>query len=479
MTLKKRVLVSGNFNVVHPGHLRLLKFAKECGDLLIVAVNSDFVAGGAALVSEDLRLESINSIGIVDECLILKEPIESLIARIKPDVVVKGKEYEGKHNPEKGILDSYNAKLLFSSGEAVFTSLDLLRQELLQPNEYPITLPTKYMDRHQINASQLLETVDSFSKLKICVIGDLIVDEYINCDALGMSQEDPSLVVSPQSTNRYIGGAGIVAAHAAQLGAVTTLLSVTGVDEVADFAYQTLIDYSVNVFFAKDETRPTTLKKRYRAKGKTLLRVSHLHQENISSDLQDVLFYEFTSLIDNFDLLVFSDFNYGCLPQTLVDRINQAIGGKGMLRVADSQSSSQIGDVGRFVGMNLLMPTEREARISTRNYSDGLAVLVSKLMESSKSENIILKLGEDGALICKGDHTSNLWSTDRIDALNIAPKDTAGAGDSMLIASSLAMASGSDIWAAACLGSLVAGIQVGRIGNLPISAGLIKRVITQ
>lgn len=55
------VLVSGNFNVLHPGHIRLLRFAKESGDYLIVAVESDRIAGSAAHVPEDLRIEGIKS----------------------------------------------------------------------------------------------------------------------------------------------------------------------------------------------------------------------------------------------------------------------------------------------------------------------------------------------------------------------------------------------------------------------------------
>ena len=55
------VLVSGHFNVLHPGHIRLLRFAKESGDYLIVAVESDRIAGGAAHVPEDLRIEGIKS----------------------------------------------------------------------------------------------------------------------------------------------------------------------------------------------------------------------------------------------------------------------------------------------------------------------------------------------------------------------------------------------------------------------------------
>ena len=60
------VLVYGNFNVIHPGHLRLLRFAKDCGNTLVVGVNSDEQAGKAALVSELDRLEGVLANTYVD-----------------------------------------------------------------------------------------------------------------------------------------------------------------------------------------------------------------------------------------------------------------------------------------------------------------------------------------------------------------------------------------------------------------------------
>ena len=119
----------------------------------------------------------------------------------------------------------------------------------------------------------LSEVVGKFSELKVCVVGDLIVDEYVTCEALGMSQEDPTLVVTPTDRRRFLGGAGIVAAHAAELGAKSTLITVVGKDEAGDYATGMLSKYGVEGAEVVDESRPTTLKQRFRAENKTLLRV--------------------------------------------------------------------------------------------------------------------------------------------------------------------------------------------------------------
>ncbi len=469
--MKNLILVSGHFNVMHPGHIRLLRFAKECGNKLIVAVESDRIAGSAAYVAEGLRLEGVQSNSIIDEAFLIDEPIENVILRIRPDIVVKGKEHESKVNPELRALERYGGQLIFSSGETFFTSADVFQKEMTS-NLRLLKLPHDFMKRHNIEKEKLFSIIENFKKMKVCVLGDLIIDEYISCQPLGMSQEDPTIVVKPIDSKKFIGGAGIVAAHGSGLGAHVDFLSLSGKDSIHDFALDKLNEFNVNSTILCDENRPTTLKQRFRAKGKSLLRVSHLHQDAMDAKLQKQFLDNIQNKIQQYNLLVFSDFNYGCLPQNLVDSIINLAKKNKIMMFADSQSSSQVGDISRFLGMDFITPTEREARISTKNKEDGLVILADQLMKASQAKNLLLKLGEDGLLIHTGD---NPWTTDRIDALNRSPKDVAGAGDSLLMTSALTMAVGGNIWEASLLGSIAAGIQVSRVGNIPLSANEIIR----
>jgi rfaE bifunctional protein kinase chain/domain len=465
---KRVVFVSGNFNIVHPGHLRLLKFAAECGDVLAVGVNNRPTA--ASMVSPELRLESVRAIGVVSYAFMLFDPPEELVAELRPAVVVKGKEHESEVNPEKPVLDSYGGHLVFSSGEVAFSSLDLLRSEFNEYNLTTINKPLDFASRHGFAVRDLKALLAKFAGLRVLVIGDLIVDEYIACDALGMSQEDPSIVVTPVLEERFIGGAGIVAGHAAGLGAEVTLVSVTGTDKVAGFAEDKLTSYGVSPILLADDSRPTTLKTRYRVGNKTLLRVSQLKQHEIDVNLQKLILEAVTSAIDKADLVVFSDFNYGCLAQPLVDAIAALCQGRRIPMVADSQSSSQIGDVSRFRDVLLLKPTEREARLALRDFNSGLVVIAEAIRERTRARSVILTLGPEGLLVHANNELIGSMMTDRLPAFNQAPKDTAGAGDSLLVCASLALLTGADVWRSAYLGSLAAACQVGRIGNVPLTA---------
>jgi sugar/nucleoside kinase (ribokinase family) len=138
--------------------------------------------------------------------------------------------------------------------------------------------------------------------------------------------------------------------------------------------------------------------------------------------------------------------------------------------VADSQSSSQVSDVSRFKGMRLLTPTEREARLATRDFTSGLVVLAEALRQKARAEHVILTLGSEGLLVQVPDAETGQFATDRLAAFNSAPKDVSGAGDSLLAGASMALAVGGSIWQAAYLGAVAAALQVSRVGNSPLTA---------
>tara|TARA_B100001059_G_scaffold189256_1_gene191883 strand:+ start:9840 stop:11315 length:1476 start_codon:yes stop_codon:yes gene_type:complete len=461
------VFISGNFNVLHAGHIRLFAFARNFGSRLIVGVNSDKIAGTSAYIEQTLRLEAVETNNWVTDAFLIDEPIEMVLARLKPFVVVKGREFEHEQNVEESILSEYGGRLIFGSSELPLSSINMMRRELASSVSMNLSLPCSYLNQHRIDLDSMLTFVSDFNDLRVCVIGDLIIDEYISCESLGMSQEDPSLVVAPFDSRRFLGGAGIVAAHAAALGAESTLITITGSDDSGDFAESMLAEYGVKSLVCKDDSRPTTLKQRYRCDGKTLLRVSHLLQNSISPILQATIFENFSRCISSADLVVFSDFNYGCLPNRLVEKCLAAATEKGVICVADSQSSSQVGDVSRFKNMALISATEREVRVSLRDNDDGLTVIAERLRVLASAKSVMVKLGSDGVLLHM-DSGDGRITTDQLPALNHNPIDVAGAGDSMLITTGMALALGATPWMASSLGSIAAGMQVGRLGNKPL-----------
>jgi rfaE bifunctional protein kinase chain/domain len=418
-------------------------------------------------VPSAMRLEGLRSISMVDHAVLLSEPAHEFIAKLKPEIVVKGKEYQDQSNPEQEIVDGYGGKLVFTSGEMRFATSDLLKRDYFTTNFSTIQKPTDFPQRHGFQIAELKQMLAAFTGIRVLVVGDLIVDTYVDCEPLGMSREDPTVVVAPLEQKTFLGGAGIVAAHLRGLGADVQFLSVAGKDEATATAEMELRNFGIEHELLLDPTRPTTTKTRYRAQGKTLLRLNNLRQHAIDDDLVAAFLKRVDKLLPQTDLLLFSDFNYGCLPQVLVDAVIERAAKHNVMMGADSQASSQLSDISRFKGMSLITPTEHEARLATMDFESGLVILSEKLRQSARAEHVIVTLGAEGLLLHAPGYGQQ--QTDRLPAFNTAPKDVAGAGDCLFACTALGLRAGFDIWKSTYLGALAAGHQVSRVGNLPIS----------
>lgn len=467
------VFVSGKFRVIHAGHMRLFRTATEFGKELVVALNTD------GLTTEEIhwRVNILSNIEYVDKVIKFDGDIEKVLLEVRPDIVIKGHEFRTAQNQELKVLSTYGGKLVFTSGANFYSESDLIGSNDSEFVEKLATMPQEFMTRNKITTDRILDVITDFSKLRVCVIGDLIIDEYINCHPLGMSQEEPTVVVTPVDKRRYFGGAGIVAAHCQSLGAKTIFISVTGEDETSKWSEERATEYELTSLNVVDASRPTTLKQRYRSGTQTLLKISHLTQDFLDSDKEIELIEKFTGVADEIDVLIFSDFSYGVLSPQVVERILVIAAEKGVFVSADSQSSSQIGNLGKFKNIDLISATEREARLELKDNTSGLVVVAESLRKNLNAKNLLLKMGGDGVLISAEDDLGKTLATDEIAAINRNPVDTSGAGDSMLAGSSLALASGATIYEAALIGSVLAGIQVGRLGNVPIAQETVNSIL--
>ena len=176
--------------------------------------------------------------------------------------------------------------------------------------------------------------------------------------------------------------AGIVAAHAAALGANSSFVGLVGDDDAAPYAKSCLKNYNVSSHLITDTTRPTTTKTRFRASDKTMLRVNQLREHDLVGlpllETKKVI----AKLAPDADVILFSDFSYGLLTKEIIEFTLSNISRKNTFLAGDSQSSSQMGDLSKFVKMNLVAPTEREARLATNNKNSSLPELAKELRKS-------------------------------------------------------------------------------------------------
>ena len=465
---EKVCFISGKFNVLHPGHLRLFRHAKEIADQLIVGVFSDsFDSSGEFMVSEVDRLEGVRANRWVDQVIRVSSLSES-IASLRPDIVLKGKEHETRYNEEEPLLTKYGGTLKFAGGDTRLSSSALLRSE---SNFESVNLRNaeRFLNRHGLNSTDLVCSAENLASVRTLVLGDLIVDRYVDCQPIGLSAEDPTVVVSPLAEEKFVGGAGIVSAHAASFGSNAIFISVRGDDDAGVYADDELQRIGVETNIFVDSDRPTTQKTRYRANGKTLLRINEFRDHQLDKSISEQVIALTKEKIKEVDLIILSDFSYGLFSNELVNLIINESKRRGIFIAADSQSSSQIGDITRFRNVDLITPTEREARLAVRDNITGLIGVSEQLQAITNAHYSPITLAEEGVFLHRSEGEDGGWTDDQIPALNDNPVDVSGAGDAFLVSTAMSLAAGEDIWAAMYLGSVASACQVGRIGNKPLT----------
>ncbi len=471
------VFISGNFSILHPGHIRLFQLARNLGDELIVGVNSDETVISPINVPIAFRMDSVNSIQMVNKAIVINNDLEKILLDLKPEIVLKGREHEYLENIEQDIVAKYGGRLVFGSGDFVmsskefFSSIDLHSQGIESAGK-------PFLARHKIDLSRVEEILEKSKSIRLVVIGDLIIDEYIDCESVGLSQEDPSVIFRPFKSKRFVGGAGIVSMHASSIGADTTYIGVAGADAEMQLAKSQLEDARVAVHLFTDKARQTILKQRFKSSGKTQFRLNRFDDATITRDTRQEILETVESSLKSADVLIFSDFNYGFLDSEIVANIINLARMAGVFIAADCQISSQIANYLKYQGVDLVTPTEHEVRVTLRNNHDGLAAIANTFQESLKSKYLMLTLGADGVLLQEQiEHEHGNFMADILPALNPNPRDVAGAGDSFLVLASLALAGGASINEAAYLASLGANVQVSRVGNIPITVAEIRTAL--
>ena len=329
---RKRVIVCyGHFNVIHPGHLRYLKYARSLGDSLIVALQPDSELYGLEAKNyypENDRAEGLSLLHIVDSVVILENgKLDSFIELIKPTILVLGSEHENERdeNIESAvlILEKQQGKVVFHAGETHYGNTDLLNSGIDELEIKKISLFKKACINQSIELEALEKRLDEIKNINLLVIGDTIVDQYVACDALGMSAEAPVLVVRELESREFIGGAAIVASHLRALGASCYFLSVVGDDLHAGHVKEELAKCDVKTQLILDPSRPTTYKIRYMVDNQKLFRVSQLKEHKISTEIEEQVIEKIYKLAPSLDGILVSDFVYGVITEKVLDTVKE------------------------------------------------------------------------------------------------------------------------------------------------------------
>ena len=480
---KKVVMCHGVFDVIHPGHLRHLLYAKSKADLLIVSLTADIhISKGKYRphVPQQLRAANMAAYEFVDYVVIdvNSKPLEN-ISIIQPDFFGKGYEYTKEGNPhprtqeEIDTLQKYGGQIIFTPGDYVLSSSRLIEAS---PPDIKYDKLEMLLNFHGISFDDLRATLKNISGKKVHVIGDTIVDSYTHCAMIGGQTKTPTMSVLFEEKKDFLGGAGIVAKHMKAAGANVVFSTVLGDDAYKDFVTNDLKESGVECKIHIDSLRPTVNKNAIVVNDYRLLKIDTLDNATIPESIIQKMGSDIEKI--QADAIVFSDFRHGIFNKKTIPFLSQHIP-KGMLKVADSQVASRWGNITEFRDFDIVTPNEREARFALADQDSGIRPLAEELHKKTDCKYLILKMGDRGVLCSKSQLHQDMESFFLVDSFVEQLVDPVGAGDALLAYGTLAFLASNSIEQAVILGSIAAACLCEHNGNVPVKPEDILKKLNQ
>lgn len=474
----------GCFDIVHPGHIAHLQEARQLGDALLVSVSSDaFVNKGVArpLIPDELRAASLAALACVDAVYINPTATAvELIRDVRPDVFVKGAEYERSADPrflaERAAVVEHGGRVVFTSGQVVYSSTALI-QQLQRTDPFEQEKLARFRDRHGLGTPHLLSLIRRFEGLRVVIVGDYLLDRYHFCDATGIASEAPLMSLRLLGRQDFDGGAAVLARHAAALGCEVCLMTHLGNDPASHAVVERLSAAGIAVRGLRGR-RDLVTKHRYLCETTKVMKVDEGSAVPLDSAQTDDLTRQIAETCDGADAVVFCDFGYGMLSPAALDRWIPEV--RNRARVIAGDVSGRRATLTRFRDVDLLTPTEKEMRDACGDVTSGLNAVAWQLLHATASRGLIATLGRQGAIAFDrppGEATDGRLRSEYVPALNPHAVDPLGCGDALLATATLTLAAGGNLQAAALLGSVAAAAEAAALGNVAIAADeLIERV---
>ena len=468
---KKVIMCHGTFDLVHPGHIRHLMYAKGKADILVASLTSDSHINKAnfrPFVPQDLRAMNLAALEIVDYVVVDEHPtpIDNL-KFLQPDFFAKGYEYsaDGVHpktREEMAALETYGGQIIFTPGDFVLSSSSII--ELTPPN-LAVDKLLALLHSEGLGFADLGRALEKLPGIKVHVIGDTIVDSYTYCTLIGGTAKTPTFSVKYDRQADFPGGAAVVAKHLRKAGADVVFSTVMGEDALKNFVIDDLTAAGIRCEPVVDPTRPTTHKNAFITNGYRMLKVDKLDNRPINEKTLERLK---KSLAQHpVDGVVFSDFRHGLFNRLTIPELVSAVP-PGSLRVADSQVANRWGNILEFQNFDLITPNEREARFALGDQDSTVRPLALELYKKAGCKNLILKLGERGIITYRSPDPQ-VRSFFTVDSFADKVVDAVGAGDALLAYATLSLIATRSNVIASILGSLAAAVACEHDGNNPVS----------
>lgn len=445
----------GCFDIVHPGHVRHLRWARAQGDVLLVTITADKginKGAGRPLIPHDLRAENLASLDMVDAVHIVDEPTaEGILRAAEPDVYVKGREYESNNDPrfaaERAAVENAGGRVVFSSGDIVFSSSALIAA-LESGRDTGVDAPTgalaQLLRQPGMAADNLIATLDAAQGRRVLVLGETIEEVYRVCQVPQIGSREPVMTLRPAGERRFDAGAAGVAMQFAAMGLKPTLLTCPPAGEAGERFAARMQRAGVELAPLPPTPEPL-LVEHYIAGAQKLMTVDHAKPITNDTALRTDITASVRELAGDFDAVCIADQGLGLLAGPVARTISEVLRERSFVLSASAQARSASPLAIRHTDM--LCASEQDLRRAVANPSGSLTSAAWSAMDAAQSAAAIVGLGPEGLLafdrlpepIDTGDGWPSRVRAQPVPSLSPLSLDAAGADAAVLAAATLAL----------------------------------------
>jgi rfaE bifunctional protein kinase chain/domain/rfaE bifunctional protein nucleotidyltransferase chain/domain len=466
---KKVIHCHGVFDLLHIGHIKHFEEAKILGNVLVVSITPDeFVnkGPGRPAFTTQLRLQALAALEAVDFVVANKWPTAiEIIKKLKSDIYCKGPDYKnhldditGKIDEEEEAIQSVGGKIFYTD-DVTFSSSNLLNKYGdLHSNEQTAFIKNI---SNNFNFDDIKSKLEKLRKLKVLIIGETIIDQYIFCEALGKSGKEPVLVLRDLESEKYLGGSIATARHLSEFCDNITVLSFLGdQDEHREFIEEN-IEENISVKFLIKSNSPTIVKRRFvdSVDRKKILGVYSINDDKLNSLEEREFLASIDSLAKENDLIIVSDYGHGIITSSVAEYISNT---NKFVSLNAQVNAANIGthNIRKYSDIDCLIINATELRHEMRQRDGNIENLAIELKNLISAKYISVTKGKDGAFLL-----SDQNSPINCPAFANQIIDKIGSGDALLALLSVCLYSGIDESLSLLIASIAAAQSVESIGN--------------
>jgi rfaE bifunctional protein nucleotidyltransferase chain/domain len=485
---KKIVHCHGCFDMLHIGHMKHFEEAKEQGDFLVVTLTRDkFIQKGPGrpFFNQELRLQAIAALEVVDFVALNDWPTAvETIQLLKPNVYVKGKEVlgnasvdvlktgeiaESNLSAEERAIKSIGGQLhlteaiTFSSSNIINEMTDLI------PEETKTVLKDLKKD---FPAERIFEVLDSLKDIRILIIGDSILDEYVFCKQMEKSGKEAFVAYKFLNSEIQAGGIFAIANHVAGFTKNVTLITAMGRKNSEIIPNK--LDASINSHVLIQTDSETIVKRRYldEYKGSKLFETYTTENLTPNQEIENKILNYLDEDIYKHDMILIGDFGHGLITSKIREKL---ISSNKFLAINSQLNSGNLGYnfVTKYSRANFVALNDREIRLPLQEKESDIRVPIKKLSELMNLNKINITLGKSGSIYYQDGEYH------QVPAFTKNVIDTIGSGDAVLSLTSLLTYKGVDPRLVPFLGNCMGALSAKIIGNRrPVNPTELRKTIS-